>query len=133
MSVAATRVSEAVIAHTQDDPAALVRMPVEPGAWAESLPPAPDEHRVTLSFSSAALLDEHGDAVGFLGYVLVPHPPDATGPDAAWLVVPAELARAHPRWWSMIRTRADAVYHLGMGPVVRRFAPLLEAHGVLLG
>jgi hypothetical protein len=130
VSVAATSDLQAVNAHTQDDPSALVRLPVEAGAWAESLPPVPERHRVTLSFSSAALRDEHGDAVELLGYVLVASPSDPTGPDAAWLVVPAELARSHPRWWSTIRKRADAVYHLGMGPVLRRFASLLDAHGV---
>jgi hypothetical protein len=109
-----------------DDPGALVRLPVSDGPWAESLPPVPDGHRVTVSFSSPALAEEHGEAVGLLGYVVVPGPDE--GEQVAWLLVPAALARAHPRWWTTIRSRSDAVYRMAMGPVLRRFAALLRAH-----
>jgi hypothetical protein len=113
---------------TSDEPGALVRLPIGSGPWAESLPPAPDGHRVTVSFSSPALAEEHGDAVRLLGYVLVNGPDDEDTEPLAWLVVPAALARSHPRWWTTIRSRADAVYHLGMGPVLRQFAAVLRPH-----
>ncbi len=122
-ALSASRASESATG----EPGALVRLPVGHGPWAESLPPAPDGHRVTVSFSSAALAEEHGDAVRLLGYVLVSGPGEDS--DAlAWLVVPAALARAHRTWWTTIRARSDAVYHLGMGPVLRQFAPVLRAH-----
>lgn len=111
-----------------DQPGALVRLPVAAGPWAESLPPAPAGGRVTMSFSSPALRDEHGEAVELLGYVVVDGHDGAEPDDLAWLVVTAELARAHPRWWAGVRLRADAVYSLEMGPVLRRFAPVLAPH-----
>lgn len=123
-----SRASEAAISGTHDDPGALVRLPIGHGPWAESLPPVPDGHRVTLSFSSPGLAEEHAEAIGLLGYVEVGGPADGGGADVAWLVVPAPLARAHPTWWATIRAGADAVYHLGMGPVVRQFAALLATH-----
>jgi hypothetical protein len=93
--------------------------------------PAPGGRRLAMSFSSPALREEHGDAVALLGYVLVDHAAVPGEQDVAWLVVPAELARSHPRWWASIRERADAVYRLAMGPVVQRFAAVLRAHGAL--
>lgn len=111
--------------------AALVRLPVQDGEWAESLPPAPGSYRVTASLSSAALADEHGEALTLLGYVLVDGPAilDRAAGDVAWLVVSEALALGHPRWWASVRSLSDAVYRLDLGPVRRRFTAVLEPHG----
>jgi hypothetical protein len=122
----ASRASESAIGEPHDDPGALIRLPVGHGPWAESLPPAPGGHRVTVSFSSPALAEEHGEAVELLGYLVVPGPDGDD--DVAWLLVPAPLARAHPIWWTTIRSRSDAVYRLAMGPVMRQLAAVLAPH-----
>jgi hypothetical protein len=108
---------------------ALVRMPVGDGPWAEELPPPPDGHVVTISFSTAAAHHEHAEAVALLGFevVLADDLPE-DGEAAAWLVVSAELARARPAWWAEVRMAASGVWSLEMGPVLRRHAALLRAH-----
>jgi len=108
---------------------ALLRLPVTPGPWAEVLPPVPDGHEVTVSFSSPGAGREHGATLELLGYRVVGHTPRAGVPEgSAWMVVTAEAAAAHPRWWAGVRACADAVYRLGMGPVRRWAAPILRAH-----
>lgn len=111
----------------------LVRLPVSAGAWAEALPPAPHRARVTVSLSTPALADEHGETLDLLGYVLVDGPPHTGGPAVAWLVVDAAVTGRHGRWWASVRSLADAVFPLAMGPVLRRYGRLLEAHGRLPG
>lgn len=118
-----------------DGEGALVRLPARAGAWVESVPPVPDGHVVTVSFSTHAAAEEHGDAFALLGYRGVP--PPALGPpappsdgsgDVAWLVVSSALARAHPLWWRSVRAHADAVFPLALGPVVARYGDVLHAH-----
>ena len=108
-----------------------MRLPVQDGEWAESLPPAPGAHRVTVSLSSVGLADEHAEALALLGYVVVDGPAilDRAAGDVAWLVVSEALALGHPRWWASVRGLSDAVYRLDLGPVRRRFAAVLEPHG----
>jgi len=80
-----------------DDAGALVRLPLTSSAWAETLPPAPAGHMVTVSFSSVAAHTEHAEAVAQLGYeVVVPETlPDADdGSGEAFMVVSGEVARA---------------------------------------
>lgn len=116
---------------------ALVRLPVVTGAWAESIPPVPDGHVVTVSFSSAAAAEEHAEAFALLGYrvVEVDGEGDAVtggaGP-VAWLVVSGGLAQRHPLWWDGVRGHADAVFMLSLGPVVQRHEALLQAHFAVL-
>ncbi len=130
MAVPASGTHGAAAGEQRSDAGALARLPVTDGAWAESLPPAPDGHRVTVSLSTQGLADEHGDALALLGYVLVPGPDilDRAAGDVAWLVVSRALAIAHPRWWASVRNLSDAVYRLDMGPVRRRFAAVLAPH-----
>lgn len=115
-----------------DPPGALVRLPVVTGAWAESIPPVPDGHVVTVSFSTPAATEEHADAFALLGYRVVAAPDAPDGPKGAvpvaWLVVAGGLARRHPLWWAGVRDHADGVFVLSMGPVVARFATVLQAH-----
>lgn len=126
-------------ARPDDPPGALVRLPVVTGAWAESIPPVPDGHVVTVSFSTAAAAEEHAEAFALLGYRVVASPAEPHDPDAsdapgggavpvAWLVVAGGLARRHPLWWAGVRDHADGVFVLSMGPVVARFATVLQAH-----
>lgn len=113
----------------EDASGALVRLPIGPGPWAEHLPPPPDGHVVTISFSTAAAHHEHAEAVDLLGYeiVLADDLPE-DGQPAAWIVVSGELAHARPAWWAEIRSVSDGVWSLEMGPVMRRYAGLLRAH-----
>jgi hypothetical protein len=106
---------------------ALVRLPVHGVLWAESLPPAPGGRRVTVSFSPPGLAAAHRETLDLLGYDVV-EGADDEGPDVAWLVVPAEAALAHARWWASVRDLADAVFPLAMGPVAQRYAHVLRAH-----
>jgi hypothetical protein len=110
---------------------ALVRLPVAPGAWAESLPPVPDGYAVTVSLSSAALAEEHGEALALLGYDVVDGPEDPPDSSVAWMLVSASLAQAHPTWWGRVRHLSDGVFRLAMGPAVRRYEALLRAHLVV--
>ena len=112
--------------------AALVRLPVAPGPWAESLPPVPDGRDVTVSFSSAGLHLEHGEALELLGYRVVGDTPRPGVPGgSAWMVVTAEVAAAHPRWWAGVRDCSDAVYRVALGPVRVWAAPILRAHDLV--
>ena len=124
-------------ARTSDPSGALVRLPVVTGAWAESIPPVPDGHVVTVSFSTAAAAEEHAEAFALLGYRVVgtgpldtrpPRRPADSGHPVAWLVVSGGLARRHHLWWEGVRDHADGVFVLSMGPVVARFADVLRAH-----
>jgi hypothetical protein len=117
----------------EDEGGVLVRLPVGAGAWAEGLPPAPGGARVTVSLSSPALADEHGEALDLLGYLVVDGPAECDGPPVAWFVVDGGVAARHRRWWASVRSLADAVLPLAMGPVLRRYSVLLRAHGRLPG
>lgn len=106
---------------------ALVRLPLTPGPWAESLPPVPEGHVVTVSFSSSAATVEHEEALVLLGYRVVAGP-EEPGDERAWMLVSSALAGEHPAWWQALRTGCDRVYALKMGPVLRALEPLLRAH-----
>lgn len=105
-----------------------MRLPVPPGPWAESLPPLPDGHVATVSFSSIGLTAEHGDALALLGYHVVDGPEDPRGSSVAWMLVSTPLAQAHPTWWASVRRLSDGVFRLAMGPALRRYSPILRAH-----
>ena len=108
---------------------ALVRLPVAPGPWAEALPPVPDGREVTVSFASAGLELEHTATLELLGYRMVGHTPRAGAPaGSAWMLVDAEVAAAHPRWWAGVRACADAVYRVALGPVRAWAEPITAAH-----
>lgn len=107
---------------------ALVRLPVPPGAWAESLPPVPDGHAVTVSFSSPGLAEEHGEALTLLGYRVADGPEDPLDSPVAWMLVSSLLARAHPTWWARVRELSEGVFRLVMGPAQRRYQAILRAH-----
>ncbi|MPZ89929.1 MAG: hypothetical protein GEU81_18150 [Nitriliruptorales bacterium] len=107
---------------------ALVRLPVAPGAWAESLPPVPDGHAVTVSFSSPGLADEHGEALALLGYRVADGPEDPPDRPVAWMLVSSRLAQRHPTWWALVRELSEGVFRLVMGPALRRYQAILRAH-----
>lgn len=110
---------------------ALLCLPVADGPWAEGLPPVPGGQTVTVSFSSTAAAEEHGDALRLLGYAVV-ESGRTTSParptDSACVLVPQLLRDLHPTYWRSLAGQAERVYDLALGPVLVVFAELLEAH-----
>ncbi len=109
---------------------ALLRLPVHSGDWAEHLPPVPAGCSVTVSFTSTAAADEHGDAVTLLGYVVVGVAADRQDrdDDAAHVLVRQALLEAHPRYWRSLAAQADAAFSLALGPAQRVVAAVVARH-----
>lgn len=124
---------------------ALVRLVVTGDDWAESIPPVPRGHEVTVSFSSASSALAHADALEALGYRLVgiqplscTCPPGAQdcgaghprslGIAVADFLVSQPLLEAHPSWWRAMADQADRAFNLAMGPVQRLLDSVLRTH-----
>lgn len=109
---------------------ALLRLVVGPGHWAEELPPVPDGHVVTVSFSSLGAATEHGDALALLGYRVVGvHVTGApVDEEVADFLVSQSLIHAYPRFWRSLADHATRVYSLALGPVVALLGDELRAH-----
>ena len=111
---------------------ALLRLPVDAGAWAEDLPPVPDGCRVTVSFSSDDACTEHAEALQLLGYTVVGVLQTA-GPPCADVVIEPAVATGHPTFWRSLGKRADRAYNLAAGPVAGLLAPQLALHRQVTG
>ncbi len=112
---------------------AVVRIRVAEGWWAESVPPVPDGYRVTVSLPDGTGRDEHAEALGRLGYLVVDAAPAASAdPDCADFFVPQQLLEAHPTYWRSLADRADRAYSLALGPVRRLLGEVLAAHAAAL-
>ncbi len=109
---------------------ALLRLPVHSRDWAEHLPPVPARRTITVSFTSAAAVGEHGDAVALLGYVVVgvAADPQVRGDDAAHVLVGQSVLEAHPRFWRSLSAQADAAFSLALGPAQRVVAAVVHRH-----
>jgi hypothetical protein len=108
---------------------ALLRMEVRGDAWAESLPPVPEDADVSVSFTDPETALVHGEALALLGYRVVgvqPHPA-SSGPTADFLVPQATL-EAHRRWWRALVGQADRAYSLALGPAVASLSDVLRLH-----
>lgn len=112
----------------------LVRMPVGEGHWAEDIPPVPGRFRVTVSFGSATLADEHRDALELLGYRVVDLPAaDAVGLEGvADFLVSEALMEQHPTYWRSLAAPAARAYHLALGPAAAAVRAVVRAHAVTL-
>ena len=108
----------------------LVRFLVSDGPWAEDIPPVPDGFTVTVSFGSANVADEHGEALALLGYNVVELPPalQLTVSHIADFLVSADLIECHPTYWRSVAGRATRVYHLALGPAAALVADIVGEH-----
>jgi hypothetical protein len=108
----------------------LVRLTVEPGPWAEDIPPVPRGFAVTVSFGSEAVADEHRDALELLGYTVVDVavPADLSIPGIADFLVLHDLMEQHPTYWRSLAVRADRAYHLALGPAAAAVAEVVAQH-----
>lgn len=89
-------------------------------SWVRSLPPVPGGHTVTVTVSSLRLTQVPADDLVSHGYRLAGvwegHRRRGAG-DSVDLLVPAELAGAHPQWWSDLLRQAARAFDLDLGPV----------------
>lgn len=107
---------------------ALARVVIDSERWAESLPPVPGGHRVTVAFPSDDLAAEHAEAIELLGYDVVGAHEDSDEPEAADFLVPEVLMESHPAWWRAMTRLAANVYVLQFGPVYASMARTLRVH-----
>jgi hypothetical protein len=96
--------------------------------WAEDLPPVPDGHRVTVTFSTDLDAAHHGPALDLLGYQVVGVHPGPPGRCVADFLVSQPLLESHPTWWRSLAGLADRAFNLALGPVLSSLAPVLRRH-----
>ena len=108
----------------------LARLIVTEGHWAEGIPPVPNGCDVTVSFSSDALADEHGEALQLLGYRVVPTPPSmiGTAPPIADFLISEALLEQHPTYWRSFASQATRAYNLAFGPAASLVADVIATH-----
>jgi hypothetical protein len=119
-----------LIAATRRRDGVLARLVVADGPWAEGIPPVPSAFDVTVSFSTQALADEHGEALQLLGYRVVPTPEGTvatTRPVADFLISEA-LLEQHPTYWRSMAAQATRAYNLAFGPAAALVADVVDAH-----
>lgn len=105
-----------------------VEVGVDDVAWIEDLPPAPANHRVSVSFDDGAYVARDRRAVEELGYVCVGVGAVRHVSDVAHLLVPHEVVEAHTRWWRTLLDLAQRVYDLRFGPVQMALREVLVVH-----
>jgi hypothetical protein len=114
---------------TPTEGAVLVRVGATNRAWVGTLPPVPDAHVLTVTVGHPTLLPVPVDRLTSRGYRLVgvaaDHRPVGLTVD---VLVPADLRAAHPDWWERLVGRAERVFDLRHGPVLRVLAAELELH-----
>lgn len=110
-------------------PVAVVRLPVDGRDWADNLPPVPQGHRASISFTQAASWAHHGPVLERLGYRVVPADEQGGG-DGEWvdMVVYDDLPVSQPSWWRAVTALAERVLPLAFGPARMASADVLAAH-----
>lgn len=94
------------------------------------VPAAPEEHGVSVSFSSRAAARTADPALVALGYRTVgvsAAGPGGAAPIARFLV-PQGVIDRHPHWWDAMARLADQTFSLAAGPVQAAFADVLRTH-----
>jgi hypothetical protein len=111
------------------DGSVLVRIAAPDRAWARRLPPVPADRTLTVTVGHAALLPVPVDDLVGGGYRIVgvaaEHRPVGRTVD---VLVPADLRRDHPAWWTELVGMAERVFDLRHGPVQRVLAAELDLH-----
>jgi hypothetical protein len=109
--------------------AALVRLPVDDGAWVTALPPVPSGWTLTVSLGHPSLLPIPEDELTSRGYAVVgvatARAPVGRSID---VLVPGALRAAEPRWWEQLGRRASRIFDLRMGPVLTVLGNQLALH-----
>jgi hypothetical protein len=110
-------------------PVAVVRLPVDGRDWADNLPPVPQGHRASVSFTQAASWAHHGPVLERLGYRVVAADEGAAG-DGEWvdMVVYDDLPVTQPSWWRAVTSLAERVLPLAFGPARMACADVLATH-----
>lgn len=106
--------------------AVLLRLPVEGPAWVRALPPVPRPHTVTVTVSHPRLAAVPADDLVSRGYRIAGIA--AGGPLTVGVLVPDELARAEPTWFSELLRAAARAFDCSYGPVRAVFADELALH-----
>jgi hypothetical protein len=114
--------------------AVLVRLPAADRGWAAGLPAAPDAAVLTVTVGHPSLVPVPVDDLLDGGYRIVGVASDhrPIGP-CVDVLVPPELRRDAPDWFHELVSRAERVFDLRLGPVLRVLAGELHLHLRALG
>lgn len=111
------------------DGAVLVRLPATDRGWAADLPPVPGGQVLTVTVGHPDLLPVPVDDLVRGGYRVVgvasDHRPVGRNVD---VLVPGALRERSPAWFRSMVSRAERVFDLRLGPVLRVLAAELELH-----
>lgn len=110
-------------------PGVLIRLSAGSRRWPDTLPPVPGSRVLTISVGHPRLLPLDSAGLETLGYrvvgVAVAHRPIGATID---ILVPRSLVVAEPGWVGVLRSRAERVFDLRMGPVQQVLAAELAVH-----
>jgi hypothetical protein len=111
------------------DGAVIVRLGAVDRTWAGSLPAVPGGHTLTVTVGHPMLLPVPSADLRTNGYRLVGVASAArpVGPTVD-VLVPRDVRKRHPTWWRALLSRAERVFDLRHGPVLRVLAAELELH-----
>lgn len=111
------------------DGAALVRLPARNRAWPATLPRVPGGRVLTVTVGHPDLVPVAADELLAHGYRIagVADADRAVG-HVVDVLVPASVREHAPDWWQGVRSLADRVFDLRMGPVRLVLARELDLH-----
>ena len=112
-------------------PTSVIRFRVDGADWSEHLPPVPDGHGVSVSFTCDTTHRRHAAALFELGYRIVEldYAPNAHADgEFVDMVVYGDIAVDEPTWWTAVNALAERVYALAMGPCAAMWRALVRAH-----
>lgn len=107
----------------------LLRVPVRDRGWPRQLPTPPPGCQVTVTVGDADLVPGPGDGLESSGYVVAGVAADhrPLGP-VVDLLVPGDVRRRDPAWWTAVHAQAARVFDLSFGPVARLLAAEVDLH-----
>jgi hypothetical protein len=112
---------------TAPAPAVLLRLRVDGGDWSDHVPPVPEGHDVSVSFTSRSDSARHAAALRELGFRLVPLCEAGDG-GMVDVLLREGVVEQHPRWWRAMASLAERAYPLALGPAAKRWHRLVTCH-----